>query len=222
MHELLEGLHLSDVCPKCRSLYRYRRDANGTLVRELCATCHPGQCPLPPHSRVATHRFIAFTGLAQAGKTTCADHLVREFGFGKFSFATPLKRMLAALTPETGKDATPYVLCGKTLRHAMQTLGTEWGRNLIGDDIWLRAARVQIQTMQAARAPGITADDVRFSNEAELIREMGGIVIELVRPGLTRMEHVSEAGIRRELINATIEARNEEELIAQLEGCLDS
>jgi hypothetical protein len=220
MHELLEGLHLTDVCPKCRSLYRYRRDANGTLVRELCAACHPGQCPLPPKSFPWLPKFIAFTGLAQAGKTTCATWLQEKFGFGLLSFATPLKRMLRALVSESDKEATPYVLCGKTLRHAMQTLGTEWGRKQIGEDMWLRAARQEVERLRLAGAVGITVDDARFDNEAELVREMGGIVIELVRPGLARMEHVSEAGIDPKLVDYGISATTTEELIKQLDGLL--
>lgn len=128
--------------------------------------------------------------------------------------------MLGALVPCHDKDATPDILCGKTVRYALQTLGTEWGRNLIGQEIWLQAARKHIAWLQASGAPGITCDDVRFDNEAELIQELGGVVIELVRPDSVRMDHVSEAGVNSELVSWHIQAADCEGLLARLEEAM--
>lgn len=166
--------------------------------------------------------LVAFTGLAHAGKTTCAEHLQRTRGFTNFSFADPFKKMLSALVDITDKDATPDVLCGKTVRYAMQSLGTEWGRHLIGQDIWLRASKIQIEVLRAFGVIGITCDDVRFDNEAMLIRELGGVVIEIIRPGLPRMDHPSEAGVSAHLIDHRIIAEDMAALIAGLTLCLKS
>lgn len=103
-------------------------------------------------------------------------------------FAAPLKRMLASLgvddrhlygTP-ADKEQPLDLLCGRSARSALQTLGTEWGRNLIGDDLWLRA---WLHAVETESDPGdvIVADDVRFANEAETIIERGGLVLCVVR-----------------------------------------
>lgn len=137
--------------------------------------------------------IIAFTGKAQAGKTTAADFFVSR-GWSKVSFATPLKRMMAVLTSETDKDARPPELCGKSVREGYQSLGTDWGRNMVGEDIWLRAAKRNMENVIKAGGRAV-CDDVRFDNEAELIHRLGGLVIEVGRPNLVQMTHASEAGV---------------------------
>ena len=141
--------------------------------------------------------IIGFCGLAGSGKTTAARALV-ALGFVRAPFAAPLKRMFAALAlgPPDGVDPrawaeTPHaLLCGKTPRQALQTLGTEWGRTLIGEDLWVR-----LWAAEAARHAHVVADDVRFANEAEAIRMAGGIVIRIERAGAGSPSggtHVSE------------------------------
>ena len=50
--------------------------------------------------------------------------------------------------------------------------------------------------------------DVRFPNEAEFIQDLGGIVIQIVRPDRkapkNALQHTSEAGIPAHLINLTV------------------
>lgn len=138
--------------------------------------------------------IIAFTGYAQAGKTTAADFFASR-GWSKVSFAAPLKRMMAVLTSETDKDARPPELCGKSVRESYQSLGTDWGRNMIGEDIWLRAAKRNMESIIKAGGH-VVCDDVRFDNEAELIHQLGGLVIEIGRPELVQMAHASEAGVK--------------------------
>jgi hypothetical protein len=148
--------------------------------------------------------IIAFTGLAQSGKTTAANAFI-SIGYDRMSFAEPLKAMVRCLTSCVDKDARPHALCGKTLREVYQTLGTDWGRNMVGDNIWIQAGRSRIETLlgdvESDIIRGIVIDDIRFDNEAELIRSMGGIVIEITRPSTPQMEHASEAGISRDLID---------------------
>ena len=60
---------------------------------------------------------------------------------------------------------------------------------------------------------GIVIDDIRFDNEAELVRAMGGVVAEITRPGTIQMTHASEAGVSRHLIDHTFHnGASEEEL----------
>lgn len=143
--------------------------------------------------------IIAFTGYAGSGKTTAAKILI-ENGWARGKFAAPLKNMLRCLLLGQGlntrevermiegdlKEVPSPLLCGKSPRHAMQTLGTEWGRTCIDEDLWVDAA------MRGVSGPTVF-DDCRFPNEAAAIRKAGGAIIEIQRPGVGPVNgHVSE------------------------------
>lgn len=144
--------------------------------------------------------IIGFAGRAGAGKTTAAKHLVQHHGFVRVRFAGPLKAMMRALgcTEEevdgAGKELPCDLLGGRTPRQAMQWLGTEWGRDMIAPDLWTRAWEYA-----AAGKPRVVVDDVRFPNEVEALRRLGGVVIQLLAPGdlepaSQAAGHVSERG----------------------------
>ncbi len=153
-----------------------------------------------------TKPIIAFTGLAQSGKTTAANAFI-SVGYDRMSFAEPIKEMVKCLTPLLDKDARPPSLCGKSLREVYQTLGTDWGRKMVGEDIWVNAGRARIDTLlgdvESDIIRGIVIDDIRFDNEADLVRKMGGLVIEITRSSVPQMDHISESGISRDLIDYT-------------------
>ena len=96
------------------------------------------------------HKLIGITGPAQCGKDTVADYLIERLGYAKASFADPLKKMLEAglglnaaqlYGPDKEAIAPRY---GCSPRHIMQTLGTEWGRERVHPDIWVRAMVAQM------------------------------------------------------------------------------
>jgi hypothetical protein len=149
-------------------------------------------------------RLIGFCGLRRAGKDTAAGALI-ALGYTRLGFADALKAMLYAYLDYVGvsaeaakriiegdrKEFRELVFLRKTPRFAMQTLGTEWGRDLIGGEIWVNACMAR-----AARCPGgAVIPDVRFPNEAEAIRRAGGKIIRVTRPGLTIDSHPSENSI---------------------------
>lgn len=152
-------------------------------------------------------QLVAFTGLAQSGKTTASNFLVKKFGFIRCSFATPIRMMLGTLgvTDEDMRDRKHIEhprLCGKTPREAMQTLGTEWARRHIGDCLWVNQMRERLLiTLSQSDA---VLDDLRFDNEAQMIKDLGGVIIHIGRPGLRQMQHESERGITASLVDASI------------------
>lgn len=165
---------------------------------------------VPPSSKqedkVQTQpRLIGFTGLKGSGKDT-AGQVFTDHGWHKLSFAQPLKLMLRDLMrlrgctdPERYTDgdrkefATPYLM-GKTARHAMQTLGTEWGRNLIDDALWIDTfERVALRAI--VEGHGVVVTDVRFPNEVEAIKRLGGRVFRVNRGKPAPDLHPSEAQV---------------------------
>lgn len=149
---------------------------------------------------------IGLAGPKGSGKSTIAD--VLHVHGARYRFADGLKRMLLALglTAEQvdgpDKDKPCDLLGGCTPRYAMQTLGTEWGRDTIASNLWVNACMQQIA---ASDAPVRVIDDVRFANEAEAIHKRGGVVIEIMRPGaLYNPEHASEIGLPQHLIDYSI------------------
>ena len=135
------------------------------------------------------------SGYLKSGKTTAAKYLCDYYGFQRAPFAAGLKEMLLAigLTEDHVygdlKHEPLDLLCGKTPREAMQTLGTEWGRELIGGDLWLRVWQHRLLEFRNNR---IIADDLRFSNEVKLLRGLNAKVIRVHRPGCKAGEHASE------------------------------
>lgn len=140
--------------------------------------------------------FVGLSGKAGSGKDTAADYLVEKYGFVKFAFADPIKDGLQAMFN------LDYEMLYGSLREAKledlqttprimaQTLGTEWGRNLIHPDVWVIALQRKI-TDYIESTLAITPDadikivvsDVRFENEASWIRQGlgGGIVVHVER-----------------------------------------
>lgn len=159
-----------------------------------------------------TH-IVALIGLKGAGKTTAADMLCQNNGFGRIKFADPLKNMLRSLFYCAGYDEeetelyiegelkeTPVdFLMGKSARHAMQTLGTEWGRQQIHEQFW-----VNMFGAMASNRALVVVDDLRFPNEAEFVVSQGGILIRIVGGKELEPDYMQEDLHESEALIATI------------------
>ena len=156
-------------------------------------------------------RVIGFCGLAGSGKTTAARALQDIHDWQRVSFAGPLKRMAEAcgmtLSEMAGdlKETPRAWLCGKTPRQFLQFIGTEFGRDMIGPDFWVNCWRNQVDRLVlealadlALEGLRIVADDVRFPNEAAMIRSLGGIVVRIDRPGAGSASGAGHASERME------------------------
>lgn len=146
---------------------------------------------------------IGLTGAAGSGKSTIAQHLVCEHDFQAIAFADPLWQMLETLGVDIErvavdreyKDAVELPDIGCTPRKLIQTLGTEWGRQMIHPDLWVILARRQIAVHERLHGPieRLVFTDVRFANEGTLVHEMGGLVWYVHRRDAPRIRtHDSE------------------------------
>jgi hypothetical protein len=139
--------------------------------------------------------IVGLCGAIGSGKTTAAMYLIKKHGFWRHRFAQPLKSMLRelGLTDEqldgNLKEVPDHkLLGGNTPRRAMQLLGTEWGRTL-NPNIWVDAWKSYVDDCPNS---DVVVDDVRFPNEVDAIREMGGRIIKIERPGGAWNTHISE------------------------------
>jgi len=124
-------------------------------------------------------RLIGLTGPAGSGKDTVADLLCSQHGFVQIAFADPLRDGIKAMFPwitdthltDRALKEAPLAELGKSPRQILQTLGTEWGRDLIHPEIWLIAATHRLAKLRASspclHIAGVVVSDVRFENEAD-------------------------------------------------------
>lgn len=147
--------------------------------------------------------IIGFAGPIGSGKDTLSAELAKALHGGVFKFATPLYAMAEAIDPVmrvgmTHEEKEGFVLGRQELgtrRSFLQKLGTEFGRNQIHSDIW---SILQAVAIENSLGP-VFFSDVRFDNEAALIREVGGHIIHL-KPNWAPLgstnNHASEAGVK--------------------------
>lgn len=142
--------------------------------------------------------LIGIAGRARSGKDTVANFIVAAIGGYRYSFADPIRAMLVPLGIDMAdpywqaRKEEPIPALGVSPRYLMQTLGTEWGRQLINPDLWLIMAHQRL----LQNGPGMVISDVRFENEAAWIRRHGGRIIHVFRPDAKAVEaHASEDGI---------------------------
>ena len=149
-------------------------------------------------------RVVAFAGKKRSGKDTAAEVLIEQ-GYQSIAFADGLKVMLRALLAFRGcpeemidrlldgdlKEEPTRFLSGHTARHAMQTLGTAWGRDQMMQDFWVDTTEDRLKMLGN---PPVVITDVRRQNEADYVASLGGAVYRIARPGLQAPadEHISE------------------------------
>jgi hypothetical protein len=145
--------------------------------------------------------LIGLTGYAGTGKDTVRAMLEDE-GFSGFAFADPIRHMLRELLTSSGIDdgymfdrnlkevAIPEL--GVSYRAMAQTLGTEWGRAQ-APDFWLRIAKAYLDEQVELGGTHFVVSDVRFANEAQWVRDHGGVIWRVERPEAVPVRaHVSE------------------------------
>tara|TARA_B100000965_G_scaffold404402_1_gene435028 strand:- start:409 stop:1002 length:594 start_codon:yes stop_codon:yes gene_type:complete len=140
--------------------------------------------------------IIGICGLIGSGKGTAADILVEEHSYEKLSFADKLKDGVSSVfgwdrqmlegdtdnsrkwreqedefwTKETGEAVTPRLI--------LQLFGTDCMRNGFYDGIWVSLVK---QQLLENKDKNYVIPDVRFENEATMIRSLGGKICQVRR-----------------------------------------
>jgi hypothetical protein len=140
--------------------------------------------------------IIGLSYKMRVGKDTSADYLVKTYSFKKDSFAKSLKEGIGkgvfGFTDEQFESLKAVVdpFWGVTPREVLQKAGTEFGRHVFGENIWIKTLERRIKSTLASN---IVISDCRYINEAEAIKAWGGIVVRIDRdlPG-NKSTHISE------------------------------
>ena len=144
-------------------------------------------------------RLVGLTGYKQSGKDTFAKVLVEEFGFTRLAFADALKRDVAEYCGITVEQVEREKAA---LRRVLQLRGVacrdrdpEW---------WVDVVRTRIARMisdavsHGAVRQSAVITDVRFPNEAKMVRNLGGVLLRMRRsdqPMITEDTHSSETNV---------------------------
>lgn len=176
--------------------------------------------------------IFGLTGQAKAGKDT-ACRLLQEWGeangheFIRGSFAHLLKESAFSIFTNDVEDYEEFAnhikengsvvlfedfglkkpLYGLTGREFLQRYGTEAHRNVFGNNFWVEQFenKYDLTEFSNNKYVHLVITDVRFDNEAHLVHEYGGEVVEITRPDLdSKDKHASESGINPDLVQYEI------------------
>lgn len=154
---------------------------------------------------------VGFVGKKRSGKSLSAC-ILAEWGYVHVNFKDALLAEAKRNFPDLLKywsDQTHLsvedLLEKKTvpeIRLFLQNYGTELRRR---EDPLYWALKWMRMALKQTKYP-VVADDVRFLNEAEMVRELGGVIIRINRPGTDNGDkHPSEQEMEEIAVDYTIE-----------------
>jgi hypothetical protein len=149
-------------------------------------------------------RLVGLHGYPGTGKDAIAK-ILAEYGYERRAFADVLRNALYILNPivrcdsygrefrvkdivdEIGWEEAKRSLDGE-IRRMLQVLGTEVGRELISQDVWVNAA---FKNLNPEKRYVFT--DLRFENEHQALDKNLALLIKVERPGYGAVnDHRSE------------------------------
>lgn len=169
--------------------------------------------------------LIGITGFKRSGKDTCGLYLIDNHNYIKYSFAGALKAACSEIfmfdyeQTEGSKKEDFDARWNINPRKVFQRFGTEIFRDSLEqffpemkhlkNNFWIYRFKIWYQE-QIKQNPNvrIVVTDVRFQNEADIIKELGGIIIKVSRKNImSNDKHASEINILN--INADYDIKND-------------
>ena len=158
--------------------------------------------------------LIGITGYKRSGKDTAGEYFIKQ-GYIKYAFAGPLKKACQEIFMFTdeqteGKDKEKYDdRWNISARKVFQRFGTEIFRENLADfypemekikeNFWTYRFKIWYENqLKINKDIKIVVTDVRFDNEANIIKELGGIIIKVKRKKIINLDqHKSETSIEK-------------------------
>lgn len=151
--------------------------------------------------------LIGIVGIKRSGKDTMADYIINNTDkqFIKYSFADPIKelcRMLFGFNQEQlygDQKEEVDENWGVTPRKVFQVIGTDLFRDTLPEKckelsylkntFWIKQFEIWYEKN---REKNIIISDIRFQNELDVIKKMGGIIIYVIKKSSVTDSHISE------------------------------
>ena len=142
--------------------------------------------------------IIGLSGYARSGKDEVAKILVEDYGYKRVAFADKIRDLLFETNPQVKDGFRVESVVGAygwdqakvlfpEIRNLLQRFGVG-ARHAFGDEFWISQV---FHSMDKTSDYVIT--DVRFENEAMMLKLMGGQLWRIKRPGIEPINgHISE------------------------------
>lgn len=157
--------------------------------------------------------IIGLHGYARSGKDSLAEVLIKEQGFRRIAFADNIRNSVYRLNPivewvDQKNPVSIQTLVDKIgwedakinypeVRRLLQVFGTEVGRELFDENIWVSLALNGVDPSE-----NIVITDMRFINEAIAVQNANGLLVKINRPGVGPINtHASDAGLPDEIFD---------------------
>ncbi len=147
-------------------------------------------------------KLIGLSGKSGTGKDFIAREYLKPLGYYPFSLSWHFKVGTVGEGLATYDDV--FYHKPPTVRHLLQQKGTEEGRQLYGENVWLNHAWAWMKTIHYSwGVDKFVISDIRFPNEVRFIHDMGGKVFRINAPvraansklSLTARLHASETSL---------------------------
>jgi hypothetical protein len=145
--------------------------------------------------------LLGLSGYAQVGKDSIGAVLVKNYGFTRYAFADALKEVVYRLNPVVDTmgsriqefvdfDGWEKAKKNPEIRRLLQVMGTEAGRQVLVDNIWVDTVLNKVGNNN------VVITDCRFPNEAQAVKDRGGYLVRVERPGVKAVNaHPSETSL---------------------------
>jgi phosphomevalonate kinase len=130
--------------------------------------------------------FIGITGKMGSGKDFVLTNYIlpilksKNLSSLQVSFADQIK--VNAMVKGNFSFENVYVNKTEESRKMLQIQGTEQGRNVFGEDIWIKYFDAWVKVHKSRGIQVFLNADTRFKNELYYIKENGGFLIKVVAP----------------------------------------
>lgn len=154
-------------------------------------------------------RVIGLLGRKRSGKDSSGDYLISKYNFTRYAFANPIKDILKIMfdfSSDQLNDNKEKIdnRWNVSPREVLQKFGTEMCRNdlekylpkiketMNNETIWIKLFRI---FYEKNKDKDIIITDVRFLDEINAIRSIGGKIVKIERDNLEYDGHSSEKDI---------------------------
>lgn len=135
-----------------------------------------------PFPESASFTVIGLAGKAGSGKNYLARHALLPQGYFPVALADHFK-VETVVFDGAPLDEVFFTTKSPTTRDLLQQRGTERGRQIHGEDIWIRHTESWLAAHVAKGWRRFVITDVRFPNEADWVRQLGGRMVQIVGRG---------------------------------------